>query len=125
MINVEHNKRYSPGLLLLNIFWAAVFSYFALGFDTDPDSCEATDENDYKFSAGVTAAKLEPRYIDVGLRFRLAFRIAFFAYLAMAVMGVLSYLTQADMLRKGLFLVLALMNYAVMFAWIFLFYVRI
>ena len=37
MINVEHNKQYSPGLLLLNCFWMLVFGYFAMRFDSDPE----------------------------------------------------------------------------------------
>lgn len=125
MINVEHNKQYSPGLLVLNCFWAIVFGYFALNLDSDPTTCEASDENDYRFAAGVTAPTKEPRYIDVGFRFRLVMRIAFFSYAAMVTVGLLSYCSQSDVCRKGLFLVLALMNYAVMFAWIFVFYVRI
>ena len=56
MINVEHNKRYSPGLLLINCFWTIVLGYFALRFDSDPESCEASDENDYKFNSGITLA---------------------------------------------------------------------
>ena len=52
-------------------------------------------------------------------------RVAFLSYASMVVIGLFSYCTQSDVCRKVLFLVLALMNYAVMFAWIFIFYVRI
>ena len=124
MINVEHNKRYSPGHLLLNCFWALVFGYFALRIDSDPEWCEASDENDYKFTTGVNKAALEHRYVDVGSRFRLVFEVAFFSYLTMAVIGTATYLASSDGLRQFMFLILALLNYAVAFAWIFGFYVR-
>ena len=52
MINVEHNKQYSPGLLLLSCFWSIVFGYFALRLDSDPEMCEASDENDYRYTPG-------------------------------------------------------------------------
>ena len=71
MINVEHNRQYSPGLLLLNCFWTLVFGYFALRLDSDPEDCEASDENDYRF--GIGSAQHEERFIDVGGRYRLTF----------------------------------------------------
>jgi hypothetical protein len=60
----------------------------------------------------------------VGFRFRLVFEIAFFSYLAMTVIGSATYMASSDGVRKVMFLVLALMNYAVVFAWIYAFYVR-
>ena len=72
MINVEHNRQYSPGLLLLNCFWMLVFGYFALRLDGDPEGCEASDENDYRFGVSLNQTR-EVRNIDVGLRFRMIF----------------------------------------------------
>ena len=106
----------------MNCFWTLVFGYFALRLDSDPEDCEASDEQDYRFGIG---SKLhEERFIDVGGRYRLTFRIAFFAYLAMTVIGSATYVISSDAIRKLMFLILALMNYAVVFAWIFAFYVR-
>ena len=42
----------------------------------------------------------------------------------MTVIGSATYLASSDEVRKLMFLVLALMNYAVIFAWIYAFYVR-
>lgn len=50
--------------------------------------------------------------------------IAFVAYLSMTVIGSATYVISSDAFRKLMFLILALMNYAVVFAWIFAFYVR-
>ena len=124
MINVEHNKQYSPGLLLLNCFWMLVFGYFAMRFDSDPEQCEASDENDYRFGLSKNHTA-EVRNIDVGLRFRLIFGIAFYAYLTMTLIGAATYCLTSDAVRKLAFLILALMNYAVVFAWVFAFYVRL
>ena len=123
MINVEHNKHYSPGLLLLSTFWTLVFGYFALRLDDDPEFCEASDENDNRFVLGVS--KHEPRYIDVGFRFRLVFQLAFFSNLSITVIGSMTYVVTSDVIRKLMFLALALMNYAVVFSWVFAFYVRL
>ena len=122
MINVEHNRQYSAGLLLLNCFWTLVFGYFALQLDNDPIDCEASDENDYRF--GIANFKREERFIDVGFRFRLTFKIAFASYLAMTIIGTVVNFVSSDIARKLMFLILALMNYAVVFAWVFAFYVR-
>ena len=122
MINVEHNRQYAPGLLLLNCFWTLVFGYFALGLDNDPQSCEASDENDYRF--GVGGLKKEERFIDVGFRLRLTFQVAFFSYLTMTMIGSIVNFVTSDVMRKLMFLILALMNYGVVFAWIYAFYVR-
>lgn len=122
MINVEHNRKYSPGLLLLNLFWTLVFGFFALRLDSDPEDCEASDENDYRF--GLAKLQREERFVNVGLRFRLTFGIAFLSYATMTILGSLTYVVEADMPRKLMFLVLALVNYAVVFAWIFAFYTR-
>ena len=123
MINVEHNRQYSPGLLLLNCFWTLVFGYFALRLDSDPEDCEASDEQDYRFGIG-GSTRHEERFINVGWRYRLTFQIAFFSYLAMTVIGSATYVVSSDLVRQLMFLILALMNYAVVFAWIFAFYVR-
>ena len=42
----------------------------------------------------------------------------------MTVIGSATYMASSDEVRKLMFLVLALMNYAVIFAWIYAFYVR-
>ena len=42
----------------------------------------------------------------------------------MTVIGSATYVVSSDPVRKLMFLLLALMNYAVVFAWIFAFYVR-
>ncbi len=97
MINVEHNKQYSPGLLLLNCFWTLVFGYFALRLDSDPEDCEASDINDYRFQTLVS--KHEERYIDIGFRFRLIFEVAFFAYMAMTLIGSATYVVSSDSVR--------------------------
>ena len=124
MINVEHNKQYSAGLLMMNCFWALVFGYFALRLDGDPESCEASDINDYQWGTHGNITR-EERFIDVGFRFRLTFTIAFFSYLSMATLGSATYLITSDSIRKLAFFVLALANYAIFFAWIFAFYVRL
>ena len=99
-----------------------MFGYFALRLDSDPEGCEASDENDYRF--GVSTNKKEERFVDIGTRYRLTFEVAFFAYLSMTVIGSTTYIISSDPVRKLMFLILALMNYAVVFAWVFLFYVR-
>mmetsp|Transcript_39540 Transcript_39540/g.51788 ORF Transcript_39540/g.51788 Transcript_39540/m.51788 type:complete len:192 (+) Transcript_39540:26-601(+) len=124
MINVEHNKQYSAGLLMMNCFWALVFGYFALRFDSDPETCEASDINDFRWGRASNFQR-EERFIDVGFRFRLTLTIAFASYAMMTVLGSLSYVITSDTIRKLLFFVLALVNYAVFFAWIFAFYVRV
>ena len=52
------------------------------------------------------------------------FQIAFVAYASMTIIGSATYVISSDAFRKLMFLILALMNYAVVFAWIFAFYVR-
>ena len=42
----------------------------------------------------------------------------------MTVIGSATYLISSDPVRQLMFLILALMNYAVVFAWVFAFYVR-
>lgn len=90
MINVEHNKQYSAGYLLLNCFWTLVFAYFALRLDGDPSDCEASDINDLRWGAYNNNVR-EERFIDIGFRFRLVFQIAFASYLAMTLLGSLTY----------------------------------
>ena len=51
MISVEYTKRYPFSMLLLNSVWTLVFAFFALRIDSDPESCEATDENDIKYNS--------------------------------------------------------------------------
>ena len=100
-----------------------MFGYFALQLDSDPQVCEASDINDYRF--GVQNLNHEERYIDIGFRFRLIFQVAFFSYLAISVIGSATYLVAQDTIRQLMFFILALMNYAVFFAWIFAFYMRL
>lgn len=72
MINVEHNKQYSAGFLLLNCFWTLVFAYFALRLDSDPEDCEASDINDFRWGDYNNHAR-EEYFINVGERFRMTF----------------------------------------------------
>ena len=78
LLRVDADKEYPLGMILVNIFWALVLGYFALRFDSDPEVCMATDENDFKFKKG----NKEDAYVDVGEEFRWFFEIGFFGYVA-------------------------------------------
>ena len=123
MINVEHNRPYSPGLLVLNCFWTLVFGFFALRLDRDPEQCEASDINDIRFGS-LGAQSREERFIDIGERFRIIFEVNFFGYLSMTVIGTATYIISEETTRKFMFFLLAVLNYCVFFAWVFAFYVR-
>lgn len=47
MLTIKYNEEYPAHLLVSSCIWAIIFGYFALGYDTDPDTCYATDESDY------------------------------------------------------------------------------
>ena len=90
MINVDHTRQYSAGYLLLNCFWTLVFGYFALRLDSDPEDCEASDINDFRWGAYNNNVR-EERFIDVGFNFRMTFQVAFFSYLGMTLLGSATY----------------------------------
>ena len=46
MINVDSSRNYPLIWLFINAFWALVFGYFALHFDSDPVSCRAADDRE-------------------------------------------------------------------------------
>ena len=117
---MDANREYPAGMIVINIFWAVVLGYFALRFDSDPEVCYATDENDFKFKKGND----EERYVDVGEEFRLFFEIGFFGYLAQVALGLLTYASLEKVIRQVVFFVLTLLSYAIFMAWIWGFYCR-
>ena len=51
--------------------------------------------------------------------------MAFLSYLALVILGALSYVVSQDTLRKIIFTGIALLNYIVSFTWVFAFYNRL
>ena len=76
MLYVEYNSGYPSGMMLYTVVWAILFGYFALGYDSDPDSCMATTENDVKVGSD------HPNEVDVGAKFRMSFEIIFYCLVA-------------------------------------------
>ena len=117
---VDTSKDSPPAMILVNMFWAVVLGYFALRYDSDPEVCMATDENDLKFKTG----KDIDRYVDVGEEFRLFFDVAFYGYLAQIALGTFSYTNLDKIMREFVFLLIVLLSYAIFVAWIWGFYCR-
>ena len=117
---VDTSKDYPVGMVLVNMFWAIVLGYFALRFDSDPEVCMATDENDFKFKKGND----KERYVDVGEEFRLFFEVAFYGYLAQVALGTFTYTRLDNVIREFVHLLIVLLSYAIFVAWIWGFYCR-
>ena len=117
---VDTSNDYPPAMILVNMFWAIVLGYVALRYDSDPEVCMATDENDLKFKTG----KDIDRYVDVGEEFRLFFDVAFYGYLAQIALGTFSYTNLDKIMREFVFLLIVLLSYAIFVAWIWGFYCR-
>ena len=72
---------YSSSIALFSyVVWSAIYGYFALGFDSDPDSCVSSDDKDVK----VASTTLDGT--DVGSRFRHCFEWLF--YLSVSMMTI-------------------------------------
>ena len=66
---------YLPIAIANGILWAAVFGFFALRYDSDPEQCFASDDQ----TSRITKPVEDEEYDDVGYRFRLVFTISFYA----------------------------------------------
>ena len=93
------------GIVLFNMMFVAIFGYFVLHLDGDPDSCLASTENDHNFMYALkkgfgvkeddskesnmdnlpNGKVSENAYIDVGVRFRLVFTILFLGHLVQLI----------------------------------------
>ena len=125
MINVDSSRNYPLIWLFINAFWALVFGYFALHFDSDPVSCRAADDREISLPENIEVSGGEKlSIIDVGARFRLLWLLGFSAYVGISILGVLTFCCQNTTMRKLIFLVIALFNYAIFFAWIYAIYIR-
>ena len=66
---------YLPIAIANGILWAFVFGFFALRYDSDPEQCLASDDQNSRITKPVE----DEEYDDVGYRFRLVFTISFYA----------------------------------------------
>lgn len=120
MLYVEYNSEStSTGLMFQSIIWAGITGYFALAYDEDPNSCEASNESDLIFMNDEGSA-----YIDVGNRFRTCFEILFYTYVAQICLCTAMSMVNYD-LKRTFFMLISFSTYVILGTWIYALWARI
>ena len=87
---------YSSSIALCSyIVWASIYGYFALGFDSDPDVCVASDNKDVKVASSASDGT------DVGTRFRHCFEWLFYLSVLMMTISLTIACCKSAGLRKA------------------------
>ena len=94
----EDDKDFPIIMILFAGLWTCLFAVFALGFDMDPDSCVVSNKYDL-IAARIPFVDKEdpedPSTIDVAVRFRFFFNMAFFMSCTQLVLGIVGLFMQA------------------------------
>ena len=86
---------YSSSIALVSyIVWATIYGYFALRFDSDPETCIA-DDRDVRATGASTGT-------DVGDRFRTCFEWLFYLSLTLMTISLSMACCKSDSIRKCL-----------------------
>ena len=109
--------------------WTCLFAVFSFGFDMDPDSCIVSNKDDLIAERIPFVDKDDPddpSTIDVAVRFRFFFTMAFFMSCTQLVLGIVGlFMGSKETFLKRLFIFLLwLANLAIMLLWAFAFTVR-
>ena len=102
------------------IIWAIIFGFFALRYDTDPESCLASDDQNSR----VMKPEADGEYDDVGYRFRLVFTISFYVSVLQIVSAAVSGLIKNELINMVLFMCNALFVVVMFVTWIYAFICR-
>ena len=102
------------------ILWALIFGFFALRYDSDPEQCLASDDQ----NSIITKPQADEEYEDVGYRFRLVFTISFYASVFQIVSAAVSGLIKSDIVYTVLFMGNGLMVFVMFMTWIYAFICR-
>jgi hypothetical protein len=121
MLFVTYNDEFPAKEVLTIVLCALVTGVFALRYDSDPDSCLATDESDTIYEKGAS----EIKFTDVGYHFRVLFELLFYTQLAQLCVVTLSYMVSGASFRKFCYKLVSLGYFITASAWIFGIYSRL
>ena len=117
-----------PILLILTTgLWTILFAVFSFGFDTDPDSCVVSNEDDWIGRLPMDKEDpSDPKTVDVAIRFRFFFDAAFLLCCIQLGTGMIGLLTGGieNRLKTIMVWLFWLCNIALILLWLFVFFVR-
>ena len=113
---------YSAAIALASYaVWTAIYGWFALRFDDDPETCFASPTSDQRIRNSNSATENDT---DVGQRFRICFMVLFYTSLCCLVVSLVISLIRSQSLQKCMSILAAIAQYALTFCVLFLFVTR-
>ena len=119
LLRVEYS---STVALASYIVWSAIYGYFALRFDSDPEVCIASETKDVRIAKGTSSIAEDET--DVGERFRNCFDVLFFLSAYLMTISLVISCIKNETFRKCLAIIGALAQYALTITVIVLFVSR-
>ena len=112
---------YSAAIALVSYaVWTAIYGWFALHFDDDPEACFASNASDQRLITNIN-----PEHdTDVGSTFRTCFSVLFYTSLACLFVSLVISCVKSETLQKCLSILAALAQYSLTFCVLFLFVTR-